>query len=260
MNDEVVNVLACDWHAAGVAEGDTLLVHSSVSRTLRRIAKMGGEVSPTLVLKSFLQAIGESGTLLLPLFSFDFPRGVAFDIRTSPSQMGSFTEAGRLWPGAVRTGHPIYSFAAIGKNAEMFRGLENFSGYGEDSPFGVLHRLGGKIGVIDLPDLNSMTFYHYIEECLEAPYRYHKTFTGQYFDKDGVESAKTFGLFVRDVEKGVQTHVDPMGEILWDKGLYTGCRPKEGCGLRVISASKMFDEVASVLNEGRAKGLLYEIA
>jgi aminoglycoside 3-N-acetyltransferase len=141
----------------------------------------------------------------------------------------------------------------------MFRGLKNFSGYGQDSPFGILHRLGGKIGVIDLPDLNSMTFYHYVEESLEAPYRYHKTFTGQYSDEDGVESAKTFGLFVRDVEKGVQTHVDPMGEILWEKGLYTGFRPKEGCGLRVISAPRMFDEVASVLNEGRAKGLLYEI-
>jgi len=259
MNDEVVKVLASDWRAAGVAEGDTLLVHSSITRTLRRIAKMGGEVSPTLVMKSFLQALGESGTLLLPLFSFDFSRGVTFDIRNSPSQMGSFTEVGRLWPGAVRTGHPIYSFAVIGKNADMFRGLKNFSGYGQDSPFGILHRLGGKIGVIDLPDLNSMTFYHYVEESLEAPYRYHKTFTGQYSDEDGVESAKTFGLFVRDVEKGVQTHVDPMGEILWEKGLYTGCRPKEGCGLRVISAPRMFDEVASVLNEGRAKGLLYEI-
>lgn len=259
MNDQVARQLAYEWRAAGVTEGDTLLLHSNLSRTLLRIAKMGGGVDPNSVIASFLQALGDSGTLLLPLFNFDFPNGVTFDIRNSPSHMGTLTEVGRLWPGAVRTGHPIYSFAALGKNAFMFGGLKNFSGCGQDSPFGLLHRLGGKIGVIDLRDQDSMTFYHYVEESLNAPYRYHKRFTGQYIDEEGVTSTQTFGLFVRNLQMGVVTHVDPMGEILWEKGLYTGCRPKQGCGLRVISAPKMFDAVAAVLNEGRAKGLLYEI-
>lgn len=259
VNDKVVKELANDWQTAGVAEGDMLLVHSSISRVLRRISKIGGEVSPQLIIKSFLLALGKSGTLLLPLFNFDFPKGIPFDIRTSPSQMGALTEAARLWSGTVRTGHPIYSFAVIGKNAEMFRDLKNFSGYGQDSPFGILHRNKGKIGVIDLPDQNSMTFYHYIEEFFNAPYRYHKTFTGQYIDGQGVKSTENFGLFVRKVDQGVITHVNPMGEILWKKGFYTGNRPKIGCGLRVISAEKMFDEVGVVLNQGIAKGLLYDI-
>lgn len=259
MDTKIVTLLADDWRAAGVTEGDTLLVHSSLGRTLRRVKKMGGKINPNIIIESFLLALGKSGTLLLPLFNFDFPNGVTFDIRNSPSQMGTFTEAGRLWPGAVRTGHPIYSFAAIGKNSEIFKGVRNFSGYGHDSPFNILHRLNGKIGVIDLPDQNSMTFYHYVEESLNAPYRYHKEFTGQYIDENGIESTETFGLFVRNTEKGVITHVDPMGEILWEKGIYTGCRPKEGCGLRVISATTMFDEVSSIINEGKAKGLLYEI-
>src|SRR5262245_31554345 len=82
------------------------------------------------------------------------------------------------WPGAVRTGHPIYSFAAIGKRADEFRGVRNFSGYGEDSPFGVLHHADGRMAVLDLPDNDSMTFYHYVEESCSAPYRYHKRFAG----------------------------------------------------------------------------------
>jgi aminoglycoside 3-N-acetyltransferase len=211
------------------------------------------------VINSFLEALGSSGTLILPLFNFDFTSGVTFDIRHTPSQMGSLTEAGRLWPGAVRTGHPIYSFVAIGRDAELFRKIDNFSGYGEDSPFGILHRLNGKIGILDLPDQNSMTFYHYVEEKHNAPYRYHKKFSGKYIDENGVESTRSYGLFVRDTEKGVITHVDPMGEILWQHGFYSGFRPKEGCGLRVISAKNIFDEVSRVLNEGRAKGLLYDI-
>lgn len=256
--DAVIHTLADEWRSAGIEQGDMVLVHSSIARTLRRIARMGGGVDPGLIMRSFLAAVGESGTILLPLFNFDFTRGVAFDIRNSPSQMGSFTEVGRHWPGAVRTGHPIYSFAAVGKDAEAFRGLTNFSGYGADSPFGVLHRAGGKIGVIDLPDANSMTYYHYVEECRNVPYRYHKTFTGDYIDNDGMQSVRTFGLFVRNLEQGVQTHVDPMGELLWQKGLYSGFRPGEGCGLRVIPARAMFDEVASVIDQGHAKGLLFE--
>lgn len=258
-NNEVIYKLAEDWCAAGIMEGDMMLLHSSPLGTLQRISRMGVKATPDLIINSFLQALGSSGTLLLPLFNFDFTKGVAFDIRSTPSHMGSLTEAGRLWVGAIRTGHPIYSFAVIGRQADIFHGLKNFSGYGHDSPFGILHRLGGKIGVLDLPEQTSMTFYHYIEECHEVPYRYHKIFTGPYINSDGVESTESFSCFVRKLEDGVITHVNPMGEILWEKGLYTGFRPNEGCSLRVISASSLFDEVAIVLNEGRAKGLLYEI-
>lgn len=259
MSDAVIEHLAADWRAAGVRDGDMLLLHSNLRRSFRRIAELGAAPSPELVIQSFLRALGPDGTLLLPLFNFDFTRGVTFDLRHTPSQMGILTEVGRCWPGAVRTGHPIYSFAVIGARAPSFDGLANDSGYGADSPFGVLHREGGSIGVIDLPDQNSMTFYHYVEESHAAPYRYHKRFAGPYVDADGVESRREFGLFVRDVERGVQTQVDPMGERLWEAGLYSGCRPREGSGLRVIGAAPMFDAVAEVLRSGRAEGLLYAI-
>lgn len=259
MNNDIVQKLAEEWRVAGLVEGDTVLIHSTIGRTLRRTSKMGVKTSPQQILESFLEAIGKSGTLLLPLFNFDFTKGSTFDIRNTPSHMGVLTEAARLWPNAVRTGHPLYSFSVIGKNAPLFRGVKNFSGYGNDSPFAILHNLDGKIGVIDLPDQKSMTFYHYVEEQSNAPYRYHKTFTSPYIDENGVESTKTFGLFVRKIEEGVTTHVDPMGELLWEKGLYTGFRPKEGCGLRLISAKKMFDEVTTVLKNGKSKGLLYII-
>lgn len=257
MSEPILERLAADWRACGVRDGDMLLLHSNLRRTFRRISELGETPSPELVIESFLRALGPQGTLLLPLFNFDFTRGVPFDMRHTPSQMGILTETGRAWPGAVRTGHPIYSFAVIGARAESFRGLANDSGYGGDSPFGVLHREGGRIGVIDLPDQNSMTFYHYVEESLAAPYRYHKRFAGPYVDEAGCETTREFGLYVRDVERGVQTHVDPMGEQLWERGLYSGCRPKEGSGLRVIDAAPMFDAVAGVLRDGRAEGLLY---
>ena len=257
MSEHVIDTLATEWCDSGIKVGDLVLVHSNINRTLRRIAKMGAPADPNIILHSLLRAVGPEGTLLFPLFNFDFPKGITFNIRHTPSQMGALTEAARHWVGAIRTGHPIYSFAAIGHQANLFAGIENFSGYGADSPFGVLHRKGGKVAVIDLPDQNSMTFYHYVEESFGAPYRFHKEFEGRYIDKQGTESTKNFGLFVRDVDRGVMTHVDPMGELLWQKGFYKGSRPKEACGLRVIHAARLYDEVFSILQKGQAEGLLF---
>lgn len=249
----MTSLLAQNWRKCGIQPGDTVLVHSSLKRTL-----VEHGTTPQAVMESFLEAAGPEGTVLFPLFNFDFTKGVPFDIRSTPSQMGALTEAARLYPGAVRSGHPIYSFAVIGPNAEKFN-IDNFSGYGADSPFGILRQLDGKIAVLDLADLNSQTFYHHIEEMHEVDYRFHKKFTAPYTDIRGETSQRTYGLFVRDVDRGVTTDVDPMGELLWQKGLYHGQRPKEGIGLRTIKAGEMFDAVSEVIQAGKAEGLLYSI-
>jgi len=251
--------LANEWLKAGVQDGDVLLVHSSIKRTLSRYMKQRIKISPQDILESFLRAVGSSGTLLLPLFNFDFTKGVPFDICSTPSQMGALTEAGRLHPSAVRTGHPIYSFCTIGHKAEKFRSVDNFSGYGNDSPFALIREINGKIAVLDLPDQNSMTFYHHVEEMHEVTYRYHKTFTGEYTDASGSTVSKTYGLFVRNIEQGVLTHVNPAGELMWQNGLYSGCRPNERCGLRTVSAQKMYDFVSDIIVAGKAKNILYRI-
>lgn len=253
------NALAREWKDSGLQCGDTVLIHSSIARTLRKIAAYGEKPDPSTIVLSLLDAIGEAGTLVVPLFNFDFTKGVAFDIRSSPSSMGALTETVRHWPGAVRTGHPIYSFAAIGASSHLFESVVNFSGYGADSPFAILHKINAKIGVIDLPDQHSMTFYHYVEEAHEVPYRYHKVFTGLYVGADGVSESRSFGLFVRNIENGVITSVDPMGEILWRKGLYVGSRPRVGSGLRLVNACDLYDAVSEVIDQGAAKGVLYEL-
>jgi len=257
-NDSAVAWLSQEWSKSGVRQGDMLLLHSSTRGTLRKLKKRCFAMEVDTILDSFLHALGENGTLLLPLFNFDFCRGIAFDIRTTPSQMGALTEAGRLRLGAVRTGNPIYSFAVLGKRSPTFRGVDNFSGYGADSPFGMLHREGGKIAVLDLPEQESMTFYHYVEEALSVSYRFHKRFSAPYTSFDGVTTERTYGLFVRRLDQGVVTQVNPMGELLWAKSLYSGDRPGTGSGLRVIEAGALYHEVANVIAQGRAKGRLYE--
>ena len=245
----MIRELAMEWRSAGLERGDSVLIHSSLKRTCKRT-----NLTPEQVLDSFLEAVGPSGTLLLPLFNFSFTKGVPFDIRSTTSEMGKLTEAARSRSGAVRSGHPIYSFAVVGFHARQFA-VDNFSGYGLDSPFGILTRLDGKIAVLDLDDQNSMTYYHHVEECVGAPYRHHKTFTAPYTDAKGVTTERTYGLFVRN--DGVKTAVNPMGELLWELGHWKGFRHGEGCGLRVIRALDCYRESASVIRSGKADGLLF---
>lgn len=254
-----IEALAEQWRSAGVERGDTLLLHSNIIRTLRTCRRSGWRATADDILDSFLVAVGTGGTLLLPLFNFDFTKGVPFDIRTTPSQMGALTEAGRVRPGAVRTGHPVYSFAALGAEARRFEQVDNLSAYGDDSPFAILRELDGKVAALDLEDFDSMTMYHHVEELKRVPYRYFKDFSGEYTDADGRTGTRTYRIFVRDVEHGVVTNVNPAGELLWAEGLYRGVRPGVDTGLRTINATGMFDFIAGIIDEGRALDTLYSV-
>ena len=256
--DSTIRNLATLWKKSGVESGDTLLLHSSIKRTIMRIRRQGVKLMPEHILESFIRAVGESGTLILPLFNFDFQNSKHFDIQTTPSQMGVLTEIGRHHQSSVRTGHPIYSFAVLGNNSEIFRDIDNESGYGADSPFSMLTSLNGKIASLDLEDQNSMTFYHYVEEMNQVDYRYFKEFSGSYVDVNGVSSKRTYKLFVRDLERDVRTYVNPAGELMWQHNLYSGDRPGVDSGLRTIHAKKMFDFVTQLIIDGNAEGTLFK--
>src|SRR5512134_2702773 len=97
----------------GVEEGDTLLVHSSY----KSLGAVDG--GPQIVINALEAVLGEEGTLVMPTFSFNFNKGMPWDVRSTPSKMGILTELVRNEPRSKRVFHPIYSFAILGKHAEM---------------------------------------------------------------------------------------------------------------------------------------------
>jgi aminoglycoside 3-N-acetyltransferase len=256
---EMSTILNGYWNGSGLKPGDTVLVHSSFIRVLKFLLKQGVRPSPGFIIESLLNEVGPEGTLIFPLFNFDFPNSQFFSMLTTPSQMGVVTEFARKNYEGFRTGHPIYSFYAIGRNAAEFCGIDNNSGYGVDSPFAKLVELDGKIASIDLEDQSSMTMYHHVEEIMNVNYRYFKTFTGTYENESGCSSEKNYSLFVRDLDKGVVTNVNPMGEILWNEGHYQGFRPGVKNGMRTIQASTLVKRTSQEIIEGRAISSLYSI-
>lgn len=256
---QYTRMLAADWRNAGISKGDTVLVHSDIRRCLIRARHQGVKLTPAEILASFVEAVGEQGTLLLPTFNFDFTTTKEFDLTRTPSQMGSLTEFGRTDPRFVRTGHPVYSFVACGAHKSIFESIDNKSAYGADSPFAALLELGGKVAVLDLQDQDSMTFYHHVEELHDVDYRYHKNFSGTYIDRQGVPSERDYSIFVRDLERGILTSVNRMGDLLWKLGVYSGDKPKQGSGLRVALLSDVEGVVSDIIEKGKSADYLYEI-
>src|SRR5690606_31747653 len=113
--------LADDLRQLGVAAGDVLLVHASLSAI--------GFVTagPVGVIEGLLAAVGPDGTIAMPAHSGQMSDPAhwqnppvpaewvetlraetpAFDPRTTPTrQMGAIAELFRTWPGALRSNHP----------------------------------------------------------------------------------------------------------------------------------------------------------
>ncbi|NOZ33894.1 MAG: AAC(3) family N-acetyltransferase [Chlorobi bacterium] len=258
--EEIISYLSKEWKRCGINKGDVLLVHSSLKRLINEVKNRKNIViTPHIVYDSLINSLGSNGTLILPLFNFDFPKTKTFDIINTPSHMGMLTEIARLDKSSIRTGHPIYSFAVIGKKSNEFANIDNYSGYGKDSPFAKIKELNGKIAIIGLSDQRSMTSYHFVEEQKQVEYRYYKEFTGDYFDKTGNKNKKTYALYVRNLEKGITTDVNRMMDYLWENGFYKGDKFDEGLGMRTIKFNDFYNEVEKKIEEGNAINFIYSI-
>lgn len=234
----------------GVMQGDTLLVHSSY--------KSFGEVDggPETVVRALETALGtdKNGTLIMPTFNFDFNKGVPWDVRKTRSKMGALTEIVRMDPRSKRVFHPFYSFAILGKHAEMLGALRYKSAYERNSVFGKLRDLDGKIMVIGLSYNNSMTFFHHIEQMEGVDYRFLKQFTGEVTDENGNTYTDTFEMLVRDIDKGVLTMVDPMGALMEEKGVIKSAKIGEA-DVKLMKANEVYEFTAREMK--RDPHLLY---
>lgn len=252
-----IDYLARCWNKTGINHGDVLLIHSSMFRLMRQARRRHIKLMPEHVLKSFMLAVGETGTLLFPTFKIQVSDIIDFDICNTPSSMGALTEVARKHPDAIRTEHPILSFAVIGRKAMHFKKCSDFTGIGKGSPFDLLHKYLGKIAVLGLPENDSMSFYHYVEQVNDVSYRWTIHFDTLYVNDIGVKSKRKYGYYARKRDDGIVTNVEPMGQMLWDKGFYSGDKYNEGNGLRVIKASDIFAETDIVIKSGQSLDYLY---
>lgn len=158
---ESVESLLRDFDDLGIGTGSRVLVHSS----LRAVGTV--ERGPDGLVDALLAAIGPTGTLVVPTFTY---RSEHFDPVTTPGRTGAVSEAVRRRPGAFRSLHPFYSVAAIGPDAVgLCMDHELLAGTGVGSPLDRHAALGGLIVLIGVGH-EADTTIHVGEFHADAPY------------------------------------------------------------------------------------------
>jgi len=203
--------IVSDLKKIGVEQGDVLFIHSS----FKSIGKVEGGAQT--VIDALMESVGESGTILMPVFNLVKDRLGTWDVKTTPSTTGYLTEYFRTMPGTFRSDHYCHSVAARGANACEFvsghrgaRGMvspwdhEQFGcDFGYESPFMKLY-LHPKSKILMLGvDYRSSTFCHLVEVIFwnerlltskKAVYIWlNREKLGQYFDSLGKLSRAFIG-------------------------------------------------------------------
>ena len=154
---------------AGVRAGSVICVHSSLSRL--GYVEGGAET----VIDGVCEAVGSSGTVLMPSFPMNGPmleyleQGPVFDVRATPSASGTVTEAFRRRSEVVRSLHPTNPVCAWGARAdELTRDHERSpTPFGGDTPYGrVATRDDSYIVMIET---HIHSFLHHIQERIGLP-------------------------------------------------------------------------------------------
>ena len=236
---------------------DIILLHSNISRLYKNLKKENYRFSINDISDFFVNYFLSKGTMIIPTFNFDFCKGAEFSIGETVSQMGALSESLRLKSGKNRTWHPVYSFIIFGNVPKDLIEYKDYSAFGKKSVFEWLTNNEGKIGVIDLPDQKSMTYYHYVEECHKVKWRYMKTFFGNYKDFNNNVSSIKARVYVRNLKKNIKTKVDGMEKILWNKNLYKSKNRFSTKGCRSIRAKLLKKEVDEIILSNLAEGNLY---
>lgn len=153
----------------GIREGDSLLVHSSLS-------KIGFvENGAVDVVDVLMDIVGPSGDLLMPtspngLLQYDYVQNnEIFDVNDTPSVLGSITENFRKREGVIRSLNYLEPVCAIGKNAQFLTEghLGELTPYSKSSPFNRLTTVHGKILYLGVDLDNAGTSLHLLEDSVD---------------------------------------------------------------------------------------------
>lgn len=196
----------------GISKGDIVYVGSDIAgvilgamRELGFKGRDGQNEYLNRLIDELKVHVGEEGTLMFPVYNWDFCKGIPFNYYKTQGSVGALNNfVLNERKDFVRTRHPLYSLMVWGKYARQLHDMDNQESWGQNSPFAFLHHNGGKELDINVNATRSMTFKHYVEQQTKVPYRYQKFFMGEYTDEDGITETRTYSMYVRRLEVSLE--------------------------------------------------------
>lgn len=234
----------------GLKKGDSVLVHSSLSK----IGYVEGG-SKTIV-DALFETIGETGTLLFPTFPATgrhktyLEEDHVFDVKNTPSQMGSVTEYFRKLEDVFRSLHPTDCVAAKGPLADYYTNSHfgELTPYTENSPFRKLCSKNGKILMLGTTLNGACTNLHTLEDAVnfKFPVYDQKTFEVKMIDANG--SNVVMKTKVHNPEYSAKRNCDALKPMFEKEGVLVNGNIGEAKSM-LIDANKMLEVMIKYYNE-----------
>lgn len=237
-----------------IEKGGVILITENGLSFFTKMRKIDKNFTFNLFLDKLIESIGKDGTLLIHTFNWDFCKGKPFDILNSKSKTSSIGNIALKRDDFSRTKHPIYSFAVTGKYKDYLVNLNNIGAFDKNSPFAFLYEKKAKMITFDVSIQDSFTFVHYVEEMEKVNYRYNKSFTAKYIDENGIETIKTYDMYVRDLEKNVVTYIETL-EKLFSENSAMEIYKYENIDIRKIYLYKAYHIIENDIRNNNAKNL-----
>ena len=171
----------------GLKKGDIVYVASDILKLIILCKKKKIQFNQKIIINCLQDITGKNGTLLFPTYNWDFCKGKTYNIQKTKSKCGALSNYVLKRSDFKRTSHPIYSFAVSGKLKNFFCNLKNKDSWGVKSPFHYLYKKKSKNLFIGIDYKESFTMDHYFEQLTNVKYRYHKNFSANYIDENGIK-------------------------------------------------------------------------
>ncbi len=209
------------------------------------------------------ELVADGMTLAFPTFTFSFCGGAPYDAARTASETGLFGDWIRDLPEAIRTSHPIYSYAVTGPLAEEIARCENTTTFGPDSALALFEKLNARLIMLGC-DWSFCTQFHRYEEEAKVPYRYFKDFKGSAdYGRGPRETSAT--MLVRTMDTPAENDFSTVIDDLHDKGyvisspLWGGLAEAASCkDIAALCRQALKENPWAYVQNGKKAGYLWD--
>lgn len=212
----------CDFYegyvrAGKIKKGDIVDVASDLLSLMIYFRKNKMKFDADQLINSLQEAVGPDGTILIRCFNWDFCHDVPFDIKHTPSRVGSLGNFALKRDDFRRTRHPLYSWCVWGKYQDKLVEMDPVDSFGDDSIFAFLEDHDAWLLRIGDTSVSCLTSLHRSEQRAGIALRFIKNFTGDYINEYGKCETRTYSMFVRNLDYNIRVREEIMNQRMIDK-------------------------------------------
>jgi len=144
------------------------------------------------------------GRLMVPAFSYTFPKRQPYDIRETPSDVGAVTDFLRRRHTHRRTVDSMFSYLLFdGGHGDRHLRDGDYESFGDESLIADLYKTHGFICCVGGVFHNTPTEAHFLERKIGVSYRFDKRFTGTVINARGETYTQNLVFYCRKLELGL---------------------------------------------------------